>query len=621
MSALLMRGNEFVDASQESESLVEALMVQFIKAGASAPSEAEKRSWRNSLPYLARDIDAAGLGDIDVFLEYRLPLTSQRVDVVLSGVHPATGDPSIVLVELKQWSQVATFQEDPQLLSVEGLPYPVLHPSRQVDGYRRYLQHYLEAFHGREHWVDAVAYVHGLTDREGRAVLEPGSEEATLFTGGDADAMRAHLRSRLAPDPSGRASQLLLSSPVAPSTKLMEVAAEEIRERERFVLLGEQQLAADLIRHQIKRAHSSGQKRVVIVSGGPGSGKSAIALSVLGELGREGKTALHATGSRSFTQTMRKVAGHRSRDTQSLFKYFNNFSHAAPNSIDVLIADEAHRIRETSNNRFTKADLRSDKLQIDELISVARVPVFLLDDNQVVRHGELGSTKDITRFAESQGYEVSVIELKDQFRCGGSAAYIEWVEQILGLTAGDPAEAALPEDEQFEVSVVESPAEMERLLRQKEAAGFTARISAGFCWPWSDPSKDGLVGDVIIGDWVRPWNNKGDRRIGSAPPSALWATEPGGFDQVGCVYTAQGFEFDWAGIILGPDIVWRDGHFETVRSANRDPQFRSRNRISNAEFDRLVRHAYKVLLTRGMRGTLIYSVDPPTRDALRTLLS
>lgn len=621
MSALLMRGNEFVDASQESESLVEALMGQFIKAGASAPSEAEKRSWRNSLPYLARDIDAAGLGDIDVFLEYRLPLTSQRVDVVLSGVHPATGDPSIVLVELKQWSQVATFQEDPQLLSVEGLPYPVLHPSRQVDGYRRYLQHYLEAFHGREHWVDAVAYVHGLTDREGRAVLEPGSEEATLFTGGDADAMRAHLRSRLAPDPSGRASQLLLSSPVAPSTKLMEVAAEEIRERERFVLLGEQQLAADLIRHQIERAHSSGQKRVVIVSGGPGSGKSAIALSVLGELGREGKTALHATGSRSFTQTMRKVAGHRSRDTQSLFKYFNNFSHAAPNSIDVLIADEAHRIRETSNNRFTKADLRSDKLQIDELISVARVPVFLLDDNQVVRHGELGSTKDITRFAESQGYEVSVIELKDQFRCGGSAAYIEWVEQILGLTAGDPAEAALPEDEQFEVLVVESPAEMERLLRQKEAAGFTARISAGFCWPWSDPSKDGLVGDVIIGDWVRPWNNKGDRRIGSAPPSALWATEPGGFDQVGCVYTAQGFEFDWAGIILGPDIVWRDGHFETVRSANRDPQFRSRNRISNAEFDRLVRHAYKVLLTRGMRGTLIYSVDPPTRDALRTLLS
>lgn len=483
MSALLMRGNEFVDASQESESLVEALMVQFIKAGASAPSEAEKSSWRNSLPYLARDIDAAGLGDIDVFLEYRLPLTSQRVDVVLSGVHPATGDPSIVLVELKQWSQVTTFQEDPQLLSVEGLPYPVLHPSRQVDGYRRYLQHYLEAFHGREHWVDAVAYVHRLTDREGRAVLEPGSEEATLFTGGDADAMRAHLRSRLAPDPSGRASQLLLSSPVAPSTKLMEVAAEEIRERERFVLLGEQQLAADLIRHQIERAHSSGQKRVVIVSGGPGSGKSAIALSVLGELGREGKTALHATGSRSFTQTMRKVAGHRSRDTQSLFKYFNNFSHAAPNSIDVLIADEAHRIRETSNNRFTKADLRSDKLQIDELISVARVPVFLLDDNQVVRHGELGSTKDITRFAESQGYEVSVIELKDQFRCGGSAAYIEWVEQILGLTAGDPAEAALPEDEQFEVSVVESPAEMERLLRQKEAAGFTARISAGFCWP------------------------------------------------------------------------------------------------------------------------------------------
>ena len=292
-----------------------------------------------------------------------------------------------------------------------------------------------------------------------------------------------------------------------------------------------------------------------------------------------------------------------------------------PDEIDVLIADEAHRIRQTSNNRFTKAADRSDRLQIDELISAARVPVFLLDDHQVVRKGELGAVRDIEAFARAQGHEVVRIELDEQFRCGGSAAYVEWVEQILGLNDGVPFEAALPEDDPFVVEVVDSPWELERRLRERNDNGYTARISAGYCWKWSDTKRDGLVDDVVIGDWARPWNNKEDRRAGTAPPAALWATQEGGFDQVGCVYTAQGFEFDWAGVIIGPDLVWRDGRFETVRSANKDPHFRNPKTVSDDDFDLLVRHVYKVLLTRGMIGTILYSPDAQTREALRALLN
>lgn len=194
------------------------------------------------------------------------------------------------------------------------------------------------------------------------------------------------------------------------------------------------------------------------------------------------------------------------------------------------------------------------------------------------------------------------------------------VEQILGLTKYDPAEAALADDESFAVEVVDSPWEMERVLRDKDADGYTARMTAGFCWPWSDAGKEGLVNDVVIGDWERPWNNKSDRRVGTAPPSALWATMEGGFEQIGCVYTAQGFEFDWAGVILGPDLIWRDGRFTTIRSCNKDPHFHPRNKISDENFDILVRHVYKVLLTRGMIGTVLYSPDKETRQALRTLL-
>ena len=163
---------------------------------------------------------------------------------------------------------------------------------------------------------------------------------------------------------------------------------------------------------------------------------------------------------------------------------------------------------------------------------------------------------------------------------------------------------------------------MEAILEAKMADGYGARMAAGYCWPWSDPRSDGsLVPDVQIDGWARPWNLKGDRAVGEAPPAPLWAHDPRGFGQVGCVYTAQGFEYDWSGVILGPDLVWREGRFVSRRDENRDPDFRNRTRVSDADFDRLVRNVYKVLLTRGMVGTVIYSTDDETGEALRRLTS
>ena len=511
MAGLRLNAREFMRVADDPDSLVETMLQQYMSDYQTAVGESEQRSWRNSLPALAEDLAAAGLDAVDVLLEYALPLTSQRADVVLAGTHPETGDPSFVVVELKQWTAAEPFEDDDALVSVTGFPEPVLHPARQVDGYRRYLTNYLVNLHDHEDWIDAVAYLHGAESDQGVVGILRGGD-VPVFTGGRREALRSYLKQRLS---GGGSAEVLLGSAVRPSTKLMQVAADEVRDREQFILLGDQQLAVDMIRHEVHRAGAT--KRVIVVSGGPGSGKSAIALSALGELAREGKAVLHATGSRSFTQTMRKVAGHRSRDTQSLFKYFNSFTKALPDEIDVLIADEAHRIRQTSNNRFTRAADRSDRLQIDELISAARVPVFLLDDHQVVRKGELGSVREIEAYARAQGHEVVRIELDEQFRCGGSAAYVEWVEQVLGLNDGVPLEAALPDDDPFVVEVVDSPWELERRLRERNDNGYTARISAGYCWQWSDAQRGGLVDDVVIGDWARPWNNKEDRRVGTAP--------------------------------------------------------------------------------------------------------
>ena len=192
--------------------------------------------------------------------------------------------------------------------------------------------------------------------------------------------------------------------------------------------------------------------------------------------------------------------------------------------------------------------------------------------------------------------------------------------RLLGLEPGGPIPWAA--DETFSVATVASPSEMEAVLDHKRALGLGARMTAGYCWPWSDPRPDGsLVKDVVIGGWSRPWNLKGDRGVGGAPPSALWATDPAGFAQVGCVYTAQGFEYDWNGVIIGPDLVWRADRWVTVRSENKDPDFRSLIRVPEHEFARLVRNVYKVLLTRGMIGTLIHSVDAETQRMLDELLN
>lgn len=579
--------------------------------------ESEQRSWARSLPVLASDLLEAGLHKAEVLIEYRLPQTSKRADVVVCGRHPRTGEASYLVVELKQWTHAEPVPGADDLCQVPGLG-AVLHPVDQVSRYRRYLRDFVRVLDDDAVELAGAAYLHNMTASDGDWLADRVVDDAgRLFTATSREAFQKFLASCFDGTSGARAADTLLRSPVSPSKKLMDLAADEVRDREQFVLLDQQQTAYSQVIRAVHRSREANTKQAVIVTGGPGSGKSVIALSLLGELSRLHYPVVHATGSRAFTLTLRKVAGARAPRVQALFKYFFNFDTARKNELDVLICDEAHRIRETSANQYTKAELRTGRPQVEELIDAARVPVFLLDEHQAVRPGEIGTVHAIEAAAARLGVDFVHVDLDGQFRAGGSAAYDTWVKRLLGLEEGGPVPWD-EEDEPYRLALAESPSELERHLRTRIEAGQGARMTAGFCWQWSDPGDDGLVLDVQIGDWHRPWNVRGDRRVGDAPPSQLWATDPHGFGQVGCVYTAQGFEYDWNGVIFGDDLVWRDGKWVSRPDRNADRQVT--RGASPEEFHRLVRHVYKVLLTRGMVGTVLYSTDAETQDLFRSLV-
>lgn len=301
---------------------------------------------------------------------------------------------------------------------------------------------------------------------------------------------------------------------------------------------------------------------------------------------------------------------------RAMFTYFNSFVAAEKNGLDVLLCDEAHRLRETSANRYTRAAQRTGRPQVDELIDAAFVPVFLLDEHQVVRPGEIGTVADIRAAATRKGLQVRHVDLDGQFRCGGSRAYEQWVLRLLGLEPGGPIR--WDGDEHFALGVAGSPQDMEDTLRRRQDEGYAARMSAGYCWPWSSPLPEGrLAEDVVVGDWRRPWNNPKDSSHGGAPGRPYWASDPAGFGQLGCVYTAQGFEYDWAGVIFGEDLVWRNDRWVAQPGKSYDTAVK---RAPLEEFDRAVRNTYKVLLTRGMVGALLFSTDPETQAMLDGLV-
>jgi len=380
------------------------------------------------------------------------------------------------------------------------------------------------------------------------------------------------------------------------------------------VLLDDQLVVYDKIRTLARQGTQKAKQSIVVVKGGPGTGKSVIAINLMADLLLEGINAQYATGSKAFTETLRKIIGTRG---SAQFKYFNSYMTAEKGDVDVLICDEAHRLRITSNNRFTAKAKRSELAQIEELMHVSNVVVFFIDDNQIVRPNEIGSVSYIKKFAAENDYNLFEYELEAQFRCNGSDAFVNWINNTFGVKR--TANVIWDQHDEFDFKIFGSPEELEEAILEKNRAGFSARLTAGFCWPWSLPDEHGqLLDDVVIGEFKRPWDAKPEAKklAKGIPKASLWAYDPNGINQIGCIYTAQGFEFDYVGVIIGEDLVYNfekqtwEGHPE--KSSD------SMAKRSKEQYLELVKNTYRVLLTRGMRGCFVFFIDKETEKFVRS---
>jgi DUF2075 family protein len=602
---------EFMDDVIRS-TIADKMAVKYKEFYRKEVNDSEYRSWQQSSNFLRNAFEFSKLTENKIILEHKLPYSDRRIDVILFGIE-INGVASIVLIELKQWSNdnVEDCETEGNVVVNFGRfkkEFP--HPSLQVEGYHWNLKDYYKIFEENPPTdLSSCVFCHNYLKKE-NAVLylqkfERITNEYRVFSKQEVEELGSYLKGRLSNGTGLEVFNRFINSPIRPSKKLLEHTSEMINKQQVFTLIDDQIAAYNAIMHRAKKLSESKEKSVIIIKGGPGTGKSVIALEVMAELLRKGKNVYHATGSSAFTKTLRSILGKRS---QERFKFFFHFTNHKDNELDVLICDEAHRIRKDSADYGVPYDLKSKNPQADDLVRSAKLAIFFIDEHQIVRPNEIGSVDLIRKSAEKFNAKIYEFELRTQFRCSGSDSFLQWLENILDIRESEMQ--ILTKDNQMEFIIFDSPTEMQKAIeeRNKEKPN-CARIVAGFCWPWSKPNRDGtLKNDVVIGDFKMPWEKKDE--------FWKWATHDSGMEQVGTVYTAQGFEFDYIGVIFGNDLVY-DKKRQTWMSKPEN-SYDSMVKRNNEMFTQHLKNVYRVLMSRAHKGVYVYFMGKDTENFFRS---
>lgn len=540
-----------------------------------------------------------------ILIEYNIPSTSKRIDFLICG-HDQHNQKNFIIVELKQWEK-ATTTDMPYLVNtfIHGNYHDVAHPSYQAYSYKHFLCDMSTAVYEKNIHPYSCAYLHNYKAGKKEPLLDKKYAEfyldTPIFFKDDAPKLEKFFHEYVGHGNGDTIVQDFVSSKIKPSKKFIEYVSDLFQHNPAYILLDEQVIAYANI---MKYACASDKRTTIIVNGGPGTGKSVVAMNVFVDLLKSGKNALFVAPNSSFKTAMIDVlAWHKVKAKNRLMKIFSGstkFCEVSPLSYDVLIVDEAHRLKAKGTYMY-KGDS-----QVEDVIKASRVNVFFIDDEQRIRPNDEGSMDYVESVAKKNHSEVIKVELKAQFRCSGADGFVNWVEHTLQIR--DTANFDGWDKESFEFKIMDSPQDLEKYIQRKRINGYTARIVAGFAWPWTaakDGNPDAEIADVKIAEYgyARPWNSRHDQYT--------WAIDESKSHQIGCIHTSQGLEFDYVGVILGRDIYY-DPDTHTVNGDYEnyyDKTGKSGLRNKPDELTQYIKNIYRVLMTRGIKGCTIFCCD------------
>lgn len=590
------------------------------RTGRYAP-EAELRAWRNSLVHMADVLrDEMIPANAGVAIEFGIPQTSKRIDFLLSG-RDAEDRPKLILVELKQWSASALSAKDGIVVANRGgyVETEGPHPSYQAWSYAALLEGFNQAVYDHSVQLSPCAYLHNhpLGGAVNDAHYAPYTEKAPLFLKGEAERQRlqAFIRQHACRGDDAALLYEIENGRIKPSKMLADSLAGMLKGNREFVLIDDQKLVYETAL-ALAAAASPERKQVLIVQGGPGTGKSVVAINLLVETAKRGLLGKYVSKNaapRSVYERMLKGKVKRA-EISALFSGSGAFIGTPANAYDVLIVDEAHRLNE-------KSGLYSNlgENQIAEVIRASKCTVLFVDNDQAVTLGDIGHSAELERWAHELGADVTKLELASQFRCNGSDGYLTWLDDVLGIrsTAGVP-----PKPHEFDFRVFDSPVELHAAIAERNRHNNKSRVVAGYCWDWkSKKNPDAHDIEIVDHGYRKRWNLSED--------GSLWIVAPRSVEEIGCIHTCQGLELDYVGVIIGPDLIVGEDSLVTVPRARSkmDRSIRGWKAMARKDptgtegrVDRIIRNTYRTLMTRGMKGCFVHCVDPALADHLRRRL-
>ncbi|AST07459.1 ATP-binding protein [Anoxybacillus flavithermus] len=587
-------------------------------------NEREIRAWDNSMQYMYRVLSDDEIpNNAGIAIEFKIPHTSKRVDFLISGLDDQQND-SVVIVELKQWDRVEKVAGKEAIVKTvmnRGM-VETTHPSYQAWSYASLIQDYNENVQTEQIQIYACAYLHNyMLKKENDPLVDSMYqyyiEHAPLFLKGDAAKLRSFIKRYVKYGDNKENIYKIEKGRIRPSKSLQDSLNNMLKGNREFIMIDDQKVVYETALQLASTAVRTDKKHILIVEGGPGTGKSVLAINLLVELTNRHLVCQYVTKNAAprkvYAQKLKQ--DFRKSHIDNLFTSSGSYIDAHLNELDVLIVDEAHRLNEKSGMFQNLGEN-----QMKEIIHAAKLAIFFIDERQKVTLKDIGSVQMIEKFATEYDAKVIKTTLQSQFRCNGSDGYLAWIDDVLQIreTANNDYF-----DLQYDFRVYSDPNELRVAIEKLNEINNKSRIVAGYCWDWIKEGKnDPNVHDIIIPEhgFYMSWN------LGN---SETWAIDAHSVKQAGCIHTCQGLEFDYVGVIIGDDLIYKDGRVQTdyTKRAKTDQSLKGLKKMikENPEealkqADDIIRNTYRTLLTRGQKGCFVYCTNKELERYLKNRL-